>query len=72
MNITLVFSSSKAAEAAFLQYFQDSGDYIAQFNRQAATIAIDCGGAPIAEGASKMTGEGTHLEIPDGLIGIII
>lgn len=64
MNITLVFSSSEAAEAAYLEYFQDSGDYIAQLNYKAATIAIDCGGAPI--------GEGTHLEIPNGLIGIII
>jgi len=64
MNVIFVFSSSEAAETAFLDYFQDSSDYMATLNYRAATIAIDCGGAPI--------GAGIHLEIPDGLIALIL
>jgi hypothetical protein len=62
--ITLVFNSSRAAEIAFEEYFSEPDDYIATLDYKAAKITIDCGGAPV--------GEGTHLEIPDGLIAIII
>jgi hypothetical protein len=47
-----------------LEYFQDNSDYIASLNCREATIAIDCGGTTV--------GEGIHLEIPDGLIALII
>lgn len=62
--ITLVFNSSKAAETAFEEYFSEPDEYISTLDYKAARITLDCGGAPI--------GEGTYLEIPDGLIAIII
>jgi hypothetical protein len=60
--ITLVFCNSDDAETAFEEYFSEPSETTrATLDRQAGTITVD----------RYAIGE-THLDIPDGLIAIII
>lgn len=61
--ITLVFQTSKDAETAWEEYFSEPSDSIlnTQLDRRNARIEIE-----------PCSGGETHLEIPDGLIAIII
>ncbi|NEQ27512.1 MAG: hypothetical protein F6K28_52615 [Microcoleus sp. SIO2G3] len=64
MKLTLLFNSSEAAEIAWSEYF-DGTDAVINAYLRLKDAAIDI------EAYSELHGE-THLQIPEGLIAIVI